>query len=310
MNTASDISVVIVNWNTRTLLARCLDNLFADADSHHVAVQVIVVDNASRDDSLDMLRTTYPRVTCIDNGTNVGFARANNQAVTLADASLLLLLNSDAAVQPGALRAIIDYMARRPSVGIAGLQLLNDDLSLQPSGKRFPTLLSTVISLFPVPVQWRAAYDRQRNQRDYVETISVDEVSGAAMVVRRDLWRTLGGFDEHFYFFGEDVDLCWRAKEAGSTVAYLSTARAIHSWGGARAKIPSIRQGLMSQRAQYMLIRTHRPAWQAAALKVFLLLFTAARLTRYLIQRAIRQDITTATKAHLYARELSSLFGI
>ncbi len=307
MDTEPELSVVIINWNTRTLLVRCLDNLLLDAQLSQTAIQVIVVDNASHDDSVDLLRSRYPGVACIANRTNVGFARANNQATSLAMAPLLFLLNSDTAVQPGALHAINSYMAEHPSVGIVGLQLVNDDLSLQPSGKHFPTLLSTTIGLIPVPVRWRAAYDHRRNWRDYAKVACVDEVSGAAMVVRCDVWQALRGFDEQFYFFGEDIDLCWRAREAGYDVAYLPTARTLHTWGGARVNTPSIRQGLMSQRAHYMLIRKHCPAWQASVLRIFLIALTAARLVRSAIKLARHRDPHAATTAYLYARELSSL---
>lgn len=300
-----DLSVIIVNWNTRDLLRRCLDSLSpTPTDSSVPSLQIIVVDNASRDGSEAMLRRAYPAVTLIENTTNVGFARANNQGAAHAAAPLLLLLNSDAAVRPGALAALVDTMRHQPRAGIIGLQLLNDDGTLQPSGKRLPSLLSTIIGVSPLPRAWRVAYDLRRNRRDFSQPAEVGEVSAAAMAVRRDLYQLLGGFDEGFYFFGEDVDLCWRAGERGYAILYLPTAQAIHSWGGARARTPSIRQGLLSQRAQYRLMRRHATAWQVALLRAYLIVFTLARLLR-----AVGRARTAATPrhhaiAHLYAREL------
>jgi GT2 family glycosyltransferase len=298
----ADVTVIIVNWNTRDLLRRCLDSLQVDAGP--LVPQVIVVDNGSRDGSQELLRNAYPWVTLIENTANAGFARANNQAAAHACAPLLLLLNSDTAVLPRGVCTAVDFMHTHPAVGIAGLQLLNDDLTLQPSGKRFPTLLSTIVSLLPVPQQWRLAHDRRRNARDYACTTPVDEVSAAAMVVRRDLFRALGGFDESFHFFGEDIDLCWRARKAGYAVVYLPSAQVIHWWGGARTRTPSIRQGLLSQRAQYMLLQRHKPAWQVALLHGFLIGFTAARLVRAVAQILRRRALVSNSTAHLYAREL------
>jgi GT2 family glycosyltransferase len=296
------LTVIIVNWNTRDLLRRCLDSLQADAGP--LVLQVIVVDNGSRDGSQKLLRSAYPWVTRIENTANVGFARANNQGAALACAPLLLLLNSDAAMVPGGLWTAVHVMHEHPTVGVAGLQLLNDDRTLQPSGKRFPTLLSTIVGLLPVPEQWRGAYDRRRNARDYARIASVDEVSAAAMVVRRDLFHAVGGFDESFHFFGEDIDLCWRIRKAGYEVAYLPSAQAVHSWGGARARTPSIRQGLLSQRAQYLLLQRHKLAWQATLLHGFLIGFTAARLVRAIAQILWCQAPVPCSIAHLYAREL------
>ena len=298
----ADLTVIIVNWNTRDLLRRCLDSLQADACS--LVLQVIVVDNGSRDGSQELLHSAYPWVTLIENSANVGFARANNQGAALACTPLLLLLNSDAAVVPGGSWTAVHFMHEHPTVGIAGLQLLNDDRTLQPSGKRFPTLLSTIVGLLPVPERWRGAYDRRRNARDYARTASVDEVSAAVMVVRRDLFHAVGGFDESFHFFGEDIDLCWRTRKAGYEVAYLPSAQAVHSWGGARARTPSIRQGLLSQRAQYMLLQHHKPAWQATLLHGFLIGLTAARLVRAVAQILRRHTPVPCSIAHLYVREL------
>ncbi len=296
-----DLSVIVVNWNTRLLLRRCLDSVRAHAGG--LTLEVIVVDNASSDGSQQMLRDDYPWVVLIENGRNVGFACANNVGAARASAPLLLLLNSDAAILPDALPAAIAYIDARPRVAIAGLQLLNDDLTLQPSGRALPSLTSTIVGLLPIPVGWRVAYDRRRNARDDSVSGPVGEVSGAAMVVRRDVFRRLGGFDERFYFFGEDIDLCWRAHETGGEIAYIATAKVIHTWGGARARTPSLRQALLSQRAQYLLLRHHTPAWQAEALRVFLVALSLARLARAFVRGGDR-GTEAAQNTHLFAREL------
>lgn len=297
-----DLSVIIVNWNTRDLLRRCLDSLAADAGG--LKLQVIVVDNGSRDDSQSMLHAEYPDVLLIENALNAGFARANNQGAAVATARLLLLLNSDAAVLPGALQAACAFMDANPSAGIAGFQLLNDDGSLQAPGETFPTLISTIVSLLPLPVSWRARYEQNRSSRDYSQTAYVDTVYGAALLIRRDLFARLGGFDERFYFTGEEIDLCWRARESGYEIAYLPSAQAIHSVGGSTKHMPSIRHGLLTQRGRYMLLQGHVPRWQVAILYGYLVLFTAARLCRWSLRALRHGNLANRTTAHLYAREL------
>lgn len=298
---ASDVSVIVVNWNTRDALRRCLDSVAATASE--LQIETIVIDNGSWDGSQEMVRAAYPTVTLVENSDNVGFARANNQGATYAHAPLLLLLNSDAAVLPGALDAATTYMRAHKDAGAVGLRLLNDDLTPQPSGKRFPTLASTIVGLSPLPERWRAACDRRRNARDYTRIADVDEVSAAAVMVRRDLFNALGGFDRCFYFFGEDVDLCWRIKEQGYRIAYLPAARAIHSWGGARRHAPSIRYGLLSQRAQYQLFRRQRPRSQAEFLRLYLLAFTVVRAVRAAAHAVVSATPARHVAAHLYARE-------
>lgn len=296
-----DLSVIIVTWNTRGPLRRCLDSLCLYADG--LTLEVIVVDNASSDGSQLMLGADYPWVISIENDRNIGFARANNVGAVRSSAPLLLLLNSDAAVLPGALRTAVAYMESCPRVVIAGLQLRNDDLTLQPSGRRFPSLISTIIGLLPLPIDRRVAFEMRRNARDYAVSGPVDEVSGAAMMIRRSAFVQLGGFDECFYFFGEDVDLCWRAKRIGGETAYIASAAAIHSWGGARAHTPPLRQALLSQRAQYVLLLRHRAAWQAGILRILLVFLSVARLARGAI-RPRGRPTGTRSSLHLLVREV------
>jgi len=303
----SALTVIIVNWNTAAMLRRCLDSIRAETVANMVQLEVIVVDNGSSDGSQTMLRQEYPEVIVLQNATNVGFARANNQGATRASAPVLLLLNSDAALCSGATSAVLSYLHEQPAIGIVGLQLLNDDGTLQRSGKRFPTLLTTTIALLPLPEAWRHAYDARRNRRDYGSIAVVDEVSGAAMAVRTALFQRLSGFDERFYFLGEDVDLCIRAACAGSRVAYLPAAKALHSWGSARSKTPLLRQGLLSQRAYLLLLLRHKPRWQGELLRLLLILLTTLRLLRALLQLWRHPSPVARQRTHLCAREIQWL---
>jgi N-acetylglucosaminyl-diphospho-decaprenol L-rhamnosyltransferase len=230
-----ELSVVIVSWNTRELLAQCLAAL--EAERPAIAFEVIVVDNGSADDSREMVAAKFPLARVLSNPDNRGFSAANNQGIAAAAGPYVLLLNSDTAVVPGCLRALVDFAGAHPRAGIVGPQLLNSDGSLQPSGGRFPTPLSTIAELF--------GFDRLTNRprygtrRDYSLPAVVDEVSGAAMLVRTAVLRELSGLDERFAWGYEDVDLCRRARAAGWSVHYLPAAHVRHEWGASRRQAPA-----------------------------------------------------------------------
>jgi N-acetylglucosaminyl-diphospho-decaprenol L-rhamnosyltransferase len=230
-----DLSVLIVSWNTSELLARCLTALAAEPGA--VAVEVIVVDNGSTDGSGEMVASDFAAIKLIANPDNRGFAAANNQGITVAKGRYICLLNSDTAVEPGSLRSLLDFADANPEAGILGPQLLNPDGSLQPSGGHFPTPLSTVAELLGLDrLTGRPRYGTRRN---YSQPALVDEVSGAALLIRATLLRELGGLDESFAWGYEDVDLCRRAKAAGWSTYYVPAARVRHEWGASRRLAPA-----------------------------------------------------------------------
>jgi GT2 family glycosyltransferase len=232
---APDLSVVIVSWNTCDLLAQCLASL--EAERQAVAFEVIVVDNGSTDGSRQMVARDFTQARLLTNPDNRGFATANNQGIAVAAGRYLLLLNSDTAVEPGSLGALVAFADAHPGAGILGPRLLNFDGSLQPSGGNFPTPLSTLAQLLGLArISGRPRYG---TRRDYSVPAVVDEVSGAAMLVRASLLRELGGLDESFAWGYEDVDLCRRATTAGWSVHYLPAATVRHEWGASRRLAPA-----------------------------------------------------------------------
>ncbi len=289
--TAPDVSIVVVNWNTRDLLRDCLIALAANAQ---VMTETIVVDNGSTDGSVEMLAAEFPGVCVIANASNVGFAPANNQGLARARGRYALLLNSDTCVAPDALTNLVDFMDAHPQAGACGPQLRNADGTLQPSGRRFPTLASTLGELLPVPERWRHKWRGDLEKRDYDQVCPVDELSGAALCVRRAALEQVGFLDEDFFFLGEDIDLCWRLKSAGWQVFYVPTARVTHYWGGSRNKTRSYRISLLSQRSYYLLFRKHRTKTQARVLKVVLVSLTGMKLCKWLAKFLIRLDTQQA----------------
>ncbi len=294
---AADLSVIIVSYNTCELLAECLDSLGEWLERG----QVIVVDNASTDDSAAMVRARFPQVRLVANTTNTGYASANNQGIRLSTGQYLLLLNPDTQVNAAGFHRLVAFMNDHPAAGAVGLKLLNADGSLQPSGRCFPTLASTVAELLPVPATWRRRARGELEQRDYDQVCEVDEVSGAALCVRRRALDEVGALDESFFFLGEDIDLCWRLKTAGWKVFYLPTASVVHYGGGSRNQVHSFGISLLAQRGYYLLFRKHRPGIQAAALKGVLFFLTGLKLLKWLVLSVLstdRKQVGLVLRAH------------
>jgi N-acetylglucosaminyl-diphospho-decaprenol L-rhamnosyltransferase len=230
-----DVSVVVVNWNTCDFLERCLTSLAAERRT--LRLEVVVIDNGSTDGSQDVVRKMFSWVRLIVNRDNRGYSTANNQGIEASSGRYVFLLNSDTEVEAGALRALIQFGDANPSAGIIGPQLINNDGSLQPSGGRFPTPLSTVAGLFGLHRLTRR--QQYGTRRDYSTPAVVDEVSGAALLVRREAIDKVGGLDESFAWGYEDIDLCRRVMRAGWQVLYLPGARIKHEWGGSRRIAPA-----------------------------------------------------------------------
>jgi GT2 family glycosyltransferase len=227
------VSIVIVNWKTPQLLARCLNSVAGDgrADSF----EIFVVDNNSGDDSIEMLRQKYPAVKIIANSENVGFSRAVNQAIPQAKGSFILLLNPDARVVADAISVLADFMESNPACGAVGPKVLNDDGSLQLSCRRaFPTpeaafyRFSYLSILFPNHPRF-ASYNVGSADPD--KQLDVDALSGSCMMVRRQTIQQIGMLDEDIFMFGEDIDWCWRIKQAKWRVVYTPEAVAYHTHG-------------------------------------------------------------------------------
>jgi GT2 family glycosyltransferase len=231
----TELSVIVVNWNTCRLLEACLRSVEATKDN--LPVDVIVVDNGSTDGSVDLVRERFPSVELIANASNRGFAAANNQAMERARGRYLFLLNSDAEVEAAALRTLVTYADDHRRAGVIGPRLLNPDGTLQPSGGDFPTPASTIASL--LGLHRLTGRPRYGTKRDYDQPAEVDEVSGAAMLIRRDVVRQVGGLDEGFGWGYEDVDFCLRARRAGWQVHYVPAARVLHQWGGSQRLAPA-----------------------------------------------------------------------
>ncbi len=229
----TDIAVIIVNWNAREDLRVCLKSLFAGPKPQR-DYEVWVVDNASADGSAAMVAAEFPMVHLRANTANLGFSKANNQAIAETESRYVFLLNSDAAIHPGALEALIAYADDHKSAAILGPKVLNPDGSVQYSCRRFPSLgagffRNTYLGrLFP---NNKFARDYLMTDFDHASDLPVDWVSGCAMLLRRTAIDRIGALDERFYMYCEDVDVCQRAWDAGMEVIYVPEAVVTHAIG-------------------------------------------------------------------------------
>lgn len=229
-----DLSVVILNWNARDYLVEALHSIQSQSWRH--AIEVIVVDNDSHiDDSVEVIRRDFPDITLIAHNENIGFARGNNLGFEQARGRHILFLNPDTIVHDSALDVLTDWMDAHPDVGACGPKLLNTDGSLQPSCRAFPSVgagffRNTFLGrLFPNN-PWNRAYLMGGFTHD--READVDWLSGSALLVRREAFEKVGGWDGDYFMYCEDVDLCYKLKEAGWRRVYVPLATITHRIGG------------------------------------------------------------------------------
>jgi GT2 family glycosyltransferase/lipopolysaccharide/colanic/teichoic acid biosynthesis glycosyltransferase len=252
------LSVIIVNYNVRAFLETCLRSLAKALDS--IEGEVIVVDNASDDGSVEMLKQKFPAVKIIINDRNIGFAAANNRALKDANGKYILLLNPDTVVQEDTLRVMCDFLDRDESVGLAGCKILNPDGSLQLACRRsYPTPwvaftkivgLSTLFPMSKLFGRYNLAY------LDPDGSYEVDAVSGSFMFIRRSLIADVGELDEQFFMYGEDLDLCYRIKKAGWKIYYVHSTKVIH-YKGESVRRSDIDEVKVFYEAMRLFVRKH-----------------------------------------------------
>jgi hypothetical protein len=230
------ISVIIVTYQTADLIGACLDSVIRQTGHHR---EIIVVDNASTDGTANLIAADYPAVHLIVNTENLGFAAANNQALSHCRGRYLLFLNPDTVLQEGCLTAAVAYMDAHPEVGLAGLEVLNSDGTKQDS-----------VSL---------RYLNQRYTSGELTGLpgTIAAVLGAAMIAPRTAITAVGGFDADFFLYGEDEDLCLRLRRRGYQIGYITGARVIHYHGQSERRATPAEVWRRKIRAEYLFYRKH-----------------------------------------------------
>ncbi len=264
-----DLSIVILNWNVRDLLDRCLASLRSD----RCALEIIVVDNASRDDSVALVRAKYPHVTLIANTENRGFTGGNNQGLAAARGRYSLVLNPDTELIGDALDRMVAYLDEHPQIGALGPQLLNPDHSIQSSRRRFPTFATAFFES-----TWLQSVAPQRILTHYymadvppTTVHQVDWLNGACTIFRRETLDQVGLYDaQNFFMYSEELDLCRRVKEAGWQIVFFPEAQVIHHVGKSSEQAVAARH-IYFQTSKVHYFRKWHGAWQANILRLFLL---------------------------------------
>jgi GT2 family glycosyltransferase len=236
-----DLSVILVSYRSPAVLLAGLRSLRADAAATGLRLDVVVVDNDSRDDTLATLAREAPEVRVIANHENAGYARAVNQGLAATGGDFALVLNPDCEVHPGALRALLDHLAAHPRTGLVGPRIVGPDGSLDYSVRSFPDPFTFLFNRYSLLSR---LFPRNRFSRRYLLTDwdhatprRVDWISGACMMARRAAVAEVGGMDEAFFMFNEDVDWCRRMGQAGWAVDYEPAAVVTHHVGASRSRV-------------------------------------------------------------------------
>jgi N-acetylglucosaminyl-diphospho-decaprenol L-rhamnosyltransferase len=279
-----EVSVIIVNWNTRDLLVGCLDSIAQTASD--LDVEIVVVDNASVDGSQAMVRDCFPQVKLIENRENVGFAQANNQAIRVSQGRYVLLFNSDAITTPGAIQALVSLADEKSRAGIIGARLLNPDNSFQASYTPFPTLWEEFLILTGLGRLLRGRWYPSRGPEEDKGPQIVDYVEGACMLVRRAAFEDVGGLDECYFMYAEEVDWCYAMRDRDWQVWYQPAAKVIHLGGGSsRSRRPQREADLYRSRVQFF--RKHYGDRAACLLKLQICGFVAAKIAAHGLLRLV-----------------------
>ena len=265
-----ELSIIVVSWNTKELLAQCLASIYRHPPRG--SYEVIVVDNGSRDGSAEMVMQKFSQVILIRNEDNRGFAQANNQAILASRGNYILLLNPDTEVRAKALIRLTTFLDEHPEAGAVGARLLNADGSLQHSCSPAPTLFNEWLHLFHL--------DRERREGmsgwDVNTPRPVDTLLGACLMVRREAVKEVGLLDESYFMYSEEVDFCYRLRRAGWHLYWAPQAEVVH-YGGQSTRQIAGEMFLQLYQNKLLYFRKHYGQMSAWIYKFILL---SASLTR------------------------------
>jgi hypothetical protein len=275
----TDVSVIIVSWNVAELLGACLDSILsapvtlAESPRGPLRVEIIVVDSASSDHTVEQVRERYPQVKLLPQTENLGFSRCNNIGLEVASGRYVMLLNPDTQVIGDVLPRMVAYLDANPDVGVVGPHTLNKDGTTQSTRRRFPSLW---VGFFEST--WFQPY-APKSLLDYYYVVDgspdnaildVDWMQGSALMLRREVYDQIGGLDEGYVMYSEEMDWCRRAKDAGWRVVYLGTAQIVHHGGKSTEQVIA-RSHINFQRSKLHYFRKYHGWLSAQLLRGFLL---------------------------------------
>ncbi len=273
-----DVSTVIVNWNSRQYLAKCLDTMLSRKRT--IRVEVIVVDNASSDGAVGWLKKEYPEVTVIESTENVGFARGNNMGIRKASGRYICLVNPDVEFRDECLQTLCEFMERNQDVGICGPKILNGDGSIQYSCREYPTLwnnLCFALGLYRIFPHSAAFSNELMSYFGHDRLRKVEAISGCFMMSRREAMEEVGLLDESFFMYSEDLDWCKRFNDKGWKIVFNPAVSALHYGGGSSENEPA-RFAVEKELAIIQYWNKHHGAIENALIRIILLTNHALRI--------------------------------
>lgn len=255
-----DVSIILVNWNTRDLLKECISSIFAQTKSNF---EIFVVDNASDDESAQMVRNYFPTVKLIENSQNLGFAAATNQAINVCQGKYIFLLNPDTKILDHAIDKLIAILNQNDQVGLVACKLLNRDFSVQTNVGKFYSFWNTlftnpVISKFSNPI--KLISNKQISSSNHVSDQEIDWARSSALMIRKRAMDQAGYFDEQFYIYGEELDLCWRLKHFGWKLLFHPNAEILH-YGKASSNQRKAEMFIQNNKSFYIFLKKNYPLY-------------------------------------------------
>jgi len=278
-----DVSIIIVNWNTREFLKKCLESIYDHTSGFEF--ETIVIDNNSQDDSVAMIKTEFPTVILIQNKKNLGYPAAVNQGINIARGSYILLMNSDVLILDNAIGVLLNYARQKPDAAAVGCRILNPDSSLQQSCLMYPSILNLLLwgtllhRLFPrnkffgrEDMTWWGADDDR----------PVEVIKGCFMLIDKNAIQTVGPMDQNFFMYAEETDWCCRCKKAGYQILFTPNAQIIH-YGAQSTKFAPLKMKLKLRFSTLRFIKKHKGLLQYSVAALLTVGFILIRLPFWLI---------------------------
>lgn len=298
-----NLSIVVINWNSRDYLAKCLESIRHQRLTSDT--EVVVVDSASYDGSESLVKDRFPEVDFIQSPENIGYGRCCNLGARAARGDLLLILNPDTELKPGAVAAMMSALSAQSRIGLVGARLIDPDGAFQTSSTHpLPGIFNTVLDCaFIRRLAWRVS-GRSRRRSPFM----VNAVSGACLMIRTSLFKKIGGFNPRFFMYGEDVDLCQRVRTTGYEVCHVPMAEVVHHGGVSSASRGSGFSQVMIRQAVDVFIRIHHGPIAALCCRLLITVSALARLAtasvvRLFCDRSSRKRIDPVIeKWHLVLR--------
>jgi GT2 family glycosyltransferase len=294
------LSIVIICWNDLKVIRDCLESIYAS--THNTPLEVIVSDNGSRDGSVEFIRKNYPDVRVIENRANLGFAKGNNVGIQASTGEWIHILNPDTIIHDGALDRLVAFAQKHPEAGAFGCRVLNPDGSYQISARPFPTVLRYLLAaLYLRPLAYVSKIftsDTYTGWKGDSER-TVDWQSGCCVMFRGALLKQLAGFDEQFFYQGEEVDLCLRVWKAGYTILFTPEAIITHLGGQSVGRF-RLRFEIEKLRNRYRYFYKHFGPAGARRIRWVCLLSIRVRQAGYSLVRLIKRDDSIKNRLEMY----------